>query len=58
MKDFLIGFLIGFAIWFALAWLPQFVISGINAIRFRIARKKADDCDKWIFELWDKEKKK
>lgn len=58
MKDFLIGFAIGFGLWFLLAWIPQFARSWINAIRFRIARKKAKPGDKWIFEDKKKEGKK
>lgn len=44
-------FLIGLAVWFALAWLPQFVRSWINKIRFSIAKKRAGEDDKWAFEV-------
>ena len=44
-------FLIGLAVWFVLAWLPQFIRSWINGIRFKIAKKKAKPRYKWIYEI-------
>lgn len=44
-------FLIALAIWFMAAWFPQFVISWIGKIRFKLAKRKAKKDDKWIYEI-------
>lgn len=42
-------FLIGFAIYFAIAWLPQFVRAWVLDIRYKFAKKRANENDEWMY---------